>query len=296
MPQETLVPLRRERDPHPDSVIIGVTTSPRRQDYLRSLALFAGYRTMFVSGPNPELDHPDMVQVAKHKAEYVLSPANPNHQIAEFAKSPSSFVIAADVRTRPLILHSSDVDQRLTPDRPAVAISLGKPQTPEDVRHTLGKMSRAAKRHEQSYYEVESGTYIIGRGSRSGTPDSVTAVLDSDLIQYFSTNKGFSEYLQGFFRFYSTEEIRGLGKPKLTDVAGGLSLGTLLSLGAVKNLDGIEREDPRFRNAVKSALNKALFGFNSSVMKQIVPNIADFVDSYPLLEAATNLAVSPRKI
>lgn len=287
---------RRDQEPHPDSVIIGVTTSPRRQHYLLSLATHLNYRVMFVRGPNPELDHPDMVQVAKHKADFVLSPSNPDQRIADFAKSPNNFVIAADVRTRPLVLHSSDVGQRLIPDRPATAVSLGKPQTFEDVRKTLGKMTRAAEQHKDGYYEVETGTYIIGRGSRNGNPDSVTAVLDTDLIRHFSSPRGFTDYVEGFYRFYSAEQIQGLGVPKLTDVAGGLSLGTLLSLGAVKSLDGIGREDSGFRDAVKSALNKALFGFNPGVMKQIAPNIAEFINSYPLLEAVTQQALASRKI
>lgn len=296
MPRETLGNSAREPEPRPDSVIIGVTTSPRRQHYLLSLATFSGHRTMFVKGPNPELDHPDMVQVAKHKADFVLSLSNPDQRIAKFAKSTNNFVIAADVRTRPLVLHSSDVGQRLIPDRPATAVSLGKPQTLEDVRRTLGKMARATEQHRDGYYEVETGTYIIGRGSRNGNPDSVTAVLDTNLIRHFSSPQGFTDYVEGFYRFYSAEQIQGLGVPKLTDVAGGLSLGTLLSLNAVKSLDGIGRDDPKFRSAVKSALNKALFGFNPGVMKQIAPNIAEFIGSYPLLEAATSQALAFRKI
>lgn len=39
MPRETLTDQGKERDPKPDSVIIGVTTSPRRQHYLSLLPL-----------------------------------------------------------------------------------------------------------------------------------------------------------------------------------------------------------------------------------------------------------------
>ncbi len=296
MPRETLGNSAREPEPRPDSVIIGVTTSPRRQHYLLSLASFSNYRVMFIEGPNPELEHPDMVQIARHKADFVLDPSNPNNRIGTFASGPGNFVIASDVRTRPLVLHSSDIGQRLTPDRPATAVSLGKPQTLEDVRRTLGKMARATEQHRDGYYEVETGTYIIGRGSRNGNPDSVTAVLDTNLIRHFSSPQGFTDYVEGFYRFYSAEQIQGLGVPKLTDVAGGLSLGTLLSLDAVKSLDEVGKNDPNFRSAVKSALNKALFGFNPGVMRQIVPNIHEFIDSYPLLEAATERALLSQKI
>lgn len=291
MPREILGTLR-ESEPRPKSVIIGVTTSPRRQHYLTSLAAFSDYRVMFVKGPNPELDHPDMALVARHKTDFVLSPTNPDNRITSFTNNPVSFVIAADVRTRPLVLHSSDIDQRLVPDRPPSAISLGKPQSVEDVRRTLIKMTRATRDGENDgYYEIETGTYILGRRTRNGTHDSVTAVLDNDLIRYFSTPRGFTDYIAGFYSFYSAEEVQGLGIPRLTDVAGGLSLGTLLSLGAVKSLDGVERDDPAFRPAVKKALNKALFGFNPGVMKQITPNIQGFIDTYPLLEAVTNQAL-----
>ena len=294
MPRETtLGNPRREPEPQPDSVIIGVTTSPRRQHYLRSLAVFSHHQVMFAKGPNPELDHPDMFQVAKHKVDFVLDPENPENKVEAFSSGSGNFVIAADVRTRPLVLHGSDVNQRLVPDRPPSAISLGKPESLEDVRRTLVKMDRAIKEGKDGYYEIETGTYLRARGGLiNGTHDSVTAVLDTDLIRHFSTPKGFTQYVEGFYRFYSTEDTQHLGIPKLTDVAGGLSLGTLLKLGAIKYLDGISRDDPRFRTAVKMALNKALFGFNPGVMKQISPDIQRFIDSYPLLETATEIALA----
>ncbi len=40
------------------------------------------------------------------------------------------------------------------------------------------------------------------------------------------------------------------------------------------------------------ALNKALFGFNPGVMKQITPDLQKFIDSYPLLETATGIALA----
>ncbi len=293
MPRETLGRTRKEPEPRPDSVIIGVTTSPRRQHYLSALADFSHLQVMFVKGPNPELDHPDMFQVAKHKVDFVLDPENPENKVDVFSSGPGNFVIAADARTRPLVLHGSDVNQRLVPDRPPSAVSLGKPESLEDVRRTLIRMGRAIRDGNEGYYEIETGTYLRGRGGLiNGTHDSVTAVLDTDLIGHFSTPRGFTEYVEGFYRFYSAENAQHLGIPRLTDVAGGLSLGTLLSLGAVRSLNGIERDNPRFRDGVKMALNKALFGFNPGVMKQITPDLQKFIDSYPLLETATGIALA----
>lgn len=258
---------------------------------------------MFVNGPYPELDHMDMVQVAKHKVDFALDPENPENKRETFISGPSNLIIAADVRTRPLVLHGSDRNQRLVPDRPATAVSLGKPESLENIRRTLLRMDRATEKGKKDgYYVIEAGTYIRGHKTRNGIPDSVTAVLDTRMIEYFSTPSGFTEYVDGFYRFYQAEAYaQSMGStthaiPKITDVAGGLSLGTLLSLGAIKSLNGIERNDSRFGFAVKSSLSKALFGFNAGVMKKITPDIQKFIDAYPLLQISTDLALASRKV
>lgn len=305
MPRETLGNPRRERDPRPDSVIIGVTTSPRRQHYLRSLLSDTNYQVMFIKGPDPESDHPSIVEIARHKVDYVLDTENPNNKLEAFISTSSNFVIAADVRTKPLVLKPSSIGQRLVPDRDPETISLGKPHSLEAIRSNLGLMARVRKTEKQAYYEVETGTFLRGRGTRggNGAADSSTAVLDLEYLQYLATPQGFKEYVAGYYRFYSAEAYaQSMGNvlqtevPDITTVAGGLSIGTFLSLGAVLSINGIEKDKSEFERAVSEMLHNALFGFNKGVLKKIRPDIKKFVESYRLLQIATEIALTPRKV
>ncbi len=293
----------REPEPQPDSVIIGVTTSPRRQHYLKSFTANTNYQVMFVTGPDPELNHQSMIEIARHKAEFVLDAQNPNNQIGVFTGGPSSFVLAADVRTRPLVLRPSSTGQRLVPDREPETISLGKPRNLEEIRSNLGLMARVRKAGKEAYYEVEAGTALRGRGSFDAASDSVTAIFDRDLIRYLATPRGFVQYVEAFYRFYSAEAYaQNIGSksqpaiPDITAVAGGLSAGTFLSLGAVLSINGIEKDTPGFEHAVRNMLQTALHGFNEGVLKKIRPDIKKFNLTYPLLQIATELALTPRKI
>lgn len=282
--------VRRERERGPSLVVIGITTSLRRQDFLKSLFPNPHHRVIFADGPNPELLDDDIVKVARHKVDTRLDPETPGNVRESYIGARNSCVIAADVRTRPLLLESSAVGQRLVPDRQPTTISLGKPKSLEDIRRTLGQMARAGEKGDVCYYGVETGTYLRKKGTTpQSAPDSTTAYLDKDRIAYYSTPRGFVDYVRGFHEFYSVE---GSETPNITDIAGGLSLGTLLSRGAVLSIDGIAATDSGFRGAVKIALHKVLFGFNIGILRRLKPNIREFIDGYGLLERYTSLAMA----
>lgn len=164
--------------------------------------------------------------------------------------------------------------------------SLGKPEREGEVRETFKRMGRV----RNPSYIAESGTVIEYRNVRAKKHFTMTVHLDQRKMQEFSTPQGFEKYKEAFDNFYSSDIYmsNGLEPPKITDIAGGLSLGVLLSLGAVTAIDGTSREDPSFRQAVKRAMYQVLIGFDIRLLKKLRPDIEKVIDSDPWLERVTS--------
>jgi hypothetical protein len=279
---------RKDAEPNPQKLIIYAGTSPKRLSFLRHAFPSPGFIIESVPG-GEERNIPSVTTIASEKIDFALRRDDIKTRILN--GKGNVFILASDVRISPYI--------QLSTDSHGKTVSLGKPYDNHQARRTFRRIARAVANEEEDekqapFYTVQSGTAIQTRYSRPVDPDFTTIVLDIEKIKHFGTQSGFEEYLKTFEKCYSSPEYRNDNqhpKPNLTDIAAGISLIPLLMEGAVMQIDGIERENPEFRSAVKMALYKVNVGFSEKLLKTLRPDIETVINKWPWLENMTAMAL-----
>jgi len=293
MPRETRTDkdftIKKEQERKPPSVIIYAGTSPRRLAFLHDAFYPLGTRIVSTPGGREEYID-DVIAIAEGKINFALVNGEGVRELL-LAKNPKqnqspNIIIASDVLTRPLMMYSLD--------RIPTAIIRRKPRGTEEIRKTFSRIHRAAG-YADPFYSVESGTCIRKKTQPDAKKlDHTTVLLDTQRIDHFRTVRGFEEYEEAFYRFYSSEQYSYDGRhpmPRIIDIAGGLSLSVLLLENAVLGIDGVERENPQFRQTAKRALFKVLIGFSPDLLREYKSDIDEFIDSWPWLERTTAIAL-----
>jgi hypothetical protein len=202
-------------------------------------------------------------------------------------------VVAADVLTYSPKLRSDGFIEQ---------VPRGKPGEIFDIRQVFQDMRDAAR----TSGDIRNYSYNIDAASEAritkGEEVEVTrgrnlahVALDQELVDYFATEEGISEYLKvlkAFLKgpYYISEEgPKHPGSP--AGVAGGLELAVLGYFGAVHKVDRISRKDPdiymkNFRNIVVTAY----FGFHEDVLTLVNPNAIQMIEDWTYVDNITNFA------
>lgn len=284
-PTEGHIPLR-EAEKIPPKLYIYAGSSGRRELFL--IQAFPFPNTVIVQQiktPEPEIE--DVVAIANWKIEQVSKLETAQTRLRQ---NPNGIIISADVKNRSLILLDTDLGTSATEPKPEHSESLGKPKSEEEVRSNFNRMART----KDPYYTAEAGTVIDSRKGRFKNLVAITIHLDRRKMQEFSSVQGFERYKQAFRNFYSSDiyASNGLEPAELIEIAGGFSLGVLLSLGAVTAIDGTPKGDPKFRHVVKRALYHVLIGFDIGLLrKHLRPDIERVIDTDAWLGNVTSHAM-----
>jgi hypothetical protein len=260
-----------EREPRPRRIIAYAGESARRLAFAKAVnqAATRGFAGDLINLPGgEEQDISDTIAVMLRK----IMVANQTIVEEKLAKPRDTvIIIAADIRTR----------------IGASRINKGKPKNLEGVRRTFQRMARS----DHPYYTVESSSGVrINNRQPSVTSDSTTILLDPKRVKYLSTPEGFMDYQRRFAEYYSSPAYLNDGNHKpiqITDLAAGLSLPVLIADNAVLEINGVGTIDPEFYGAVKESIYNVGIGFNLNLLKNVWPNVGQFVESYPWLENAT---------
>lgn len=279
------------------SVLVYAGTSPKRTRFLKDTFLPPYFRVEQSPGGHEE-ETENVLDIARSKVGFVYH-RNPRvrHLMRESLKNGiGNMIIGTDLRTNPL--------QRYSLDSVSRTHSRGKPYDEYGVRKTMSRISRAAQNSDSPpFYRADAGSVLARRNGEIATRENLSIILDPDKIHHFGTVRGFEEYKRVFEEFYRSSLIYEEEKtvPSVTSIAGGLSLGVLLSQDAVLQIGDVPKEDPNWRNAVKMGLYHVLISFSPQILRTIRPDIDQVIQSYAPLEHTTKLAMgeiplTPRKI
>jgi hypothetical protein len=276
--------IQSEGEPIPRSTIFVATKSDRRERFLRELLEPLRFKVERISAGEPKTEDP--VVAANGKVNSALR--DPKVQELRRKGSRAIGVIAADVRTRPLIIRGTEVERTL---------SLGKPTSEHEVMKNFERMGRTTN----SYCTIVTGTsldWTFDKNRKRISPPSTTTMvyLDREKIAQFGTPEGFLKYKEAYYRHYSLKDY-GFDKehpiPPLTEIAAGFSTGVMLSLGAVTQIDETPRGDPdNFPKVAKRTLFSALYGFSPKVLERLRSDAQDFIDRWPPLDRITQHALA----
>ncbi|MCL5019054.1 MAG: Maf family protein [Patescibacteria group bacterium] len=278
-PEKSPVP-RRDREPKPQTVVVYAGTSPRRQSFIEHAFASPQFTVLgYPAGEEPEID--DVHKIMNGKIDYVLRKLQ---QEGKIKAKDKPIVIAADIRTRVLTHGDQEAGCTYTESR-------GKPKSTQEVQRMFRKMSQTSKRSSSPpFYIVESASGVQFNGDRISTKHTTIAVLNPEVVEYFSTDAGFADYQNNFARYYASRVYANNGKHPpagVTDVAAGLSLPVLIESNAISELDGIPSNSPDFRQAVKIGIYNVGVGISPHLLRPVQPRIEQIINGWGWLEGCT---------
>lgn len=271
---------RKDREPKPQTVVVYAGTSPRRQSFIEHAFASPQFTVLSYSGGDePETD--DVHRIMNGKIDHVLKKLKDEGRISAKDKP---IVIAADIRTRVLTHGDQEAGSTYTESR-------GKPKSIQEVQRMFRKLAQTSKRSSSPpFYIVESASGVQFNGDRISTKHTTIAVLDPEVVEYFSTDAGFADYQNNFARYYASRVYANNGKHPpagVTDVAAGLSLPVLIKSNAVSELDGIPSDSPEFRQTVKIGIYNVGVGISPHLLRPVQPKIEQIINGWGWLEGCT---------
>lgn len=257
---------RNEREPKPKTLVVYAGESKRRLDFVKWA--FSGANFTVTNRPGGiENENHSVIAIARQKILSVHAKV-----LNEGLASPnqSLVVIAADIKTR---IGTS-------------RISRSKPETPEETRRMLAWMSKSA----YPYYSIEVGSGIkIGNAKPDMAHDTISILLDREVIKGLATPEGFAAYREDVRRYDAPPNG---GIIDVTDIAAGLSFPALVAKHAVLEIyhKNDHRESPdnfTFRQKVELAIHHTGVGISPDLLRKVQPDIERRIQTWPWREQTT---------
>jgi len=258
--------------------------SQRRSAFLKHC--FPGIHVeAFDIDPEPEI--PDVVKIMRYKIGRLVNGR-------EIQLSQGDAIFAADTRT---ITKAFDDD-----DKGIITISRGKPKTLREVRNNLFQMLLASEEGcDPPFYLVESASgasYLTGDSSPIilGGHTVCQIVLNNLGLSYLITNGGFKEYLEKFYKFYSSSPYSAENMNSISPLAlsGGISLPVLVRMGLVDSINGVSRDSGLFKTMLKQAVHIAAVGMDPNLMRLFGVDENKMMDEWNWLNKVVSSSLGER--
>lgn len=235
--------------PYPNSVLYA-GASYRRHQALQEL--FPDLRPIKHMRIDPEPSDDDVLFVMQHKIEkaYTLTPFHENEVI-----------IGADTRT-------------VTPVFNGVGIyfkSRGKPSSEKEVFSIFQEMKKASDvSHDGLSYSLDNASGLLFRNSKDcffEMREKTLITLSHSAINRLAEREGFVEYLQAMKRHYNSPLYPY--PVNISDISSGMSLATLVNMGAIEEIEGVHKDSPQFYKMVRYAFYIATIGISSELLELV---------------------------
>lgn len=158
-----------------------------------------------------------------------------------------------------------------------------KPRKEKDVSRSFRDLEAVARRKDTNTatYAVSTASGILLMGHEQPQPFIPAPLeseleLDVDFLEWMNHQGGLEEYKQNVLEFHRSATYTNGGELhaiSVMDIAAGFSIPVITKMGGVVSINGVDREDPGFRNEFLRTVYIAGAGIHPDIARIVNPNL-----------------------